>query len=107
MDIRLDGKVALVTGGASGIGRAAAIAFAQSGASVVVADVDDKGARGTVEEIERTGAKALFVSTDVSNEAQCAGMVAAATKAFSRLDIAFNNAGIMGSYGENLPESTE
>ena len=107
MDIRLDGKVALVTGGASGIGRAAAVAFAQSGASVVVADIDEKGARGTVEEIERAGARALFVRTDVSKEAQCARMVAAAAETFSRLDIAFNNAGIMISFGEKLHESTE
>ena len=107
MEIRLDGKVALVTGGASGIGRATAIVFAQSGANVVVADIDEAGARGTVDEIERTGTKALFVRTDVSREADCVRMVAAATQAFSRLDIAFNNAGIMASYGEKLHESTE
>ena len=107
MEIRLDGKVALVTGGASGIGRATAVAFARSGASVVVADIDDAGARGTVEQIEQTGARALYVRTDVSKESQCARMVAATTEAFSRLDIAFNNAGIMISFGEKLHESTE
>ena len=68
MEIRLDGKVALVTGGASGIGRATAIAFAQSGANVVVADIDEAGARNTVDEI---GTKALFVRTDVSREPDC------------------------------------
>ena len=107
MEIRLDGKVALVTGGASGIGRATAVAFAQSGASVVVADIDEVGARGTLQEIERAGAKSLFVKTDVSKEAQCEHMVATATQAFLRLDIAFNNAGIMAGYGEKLHESTE
>jgi NAD(P)-dependent dehydrogenase (short-subunit alcohol dehydrogenase family) len=107
MDIRFDGKVALVTGGASGIGRAAALAFGQSGASVVVADIDEAGARITVEHIERAGAKALFVRTDVSKEADCVRMVGAATKAYARLDVAFNNAGIMASYGEKLHESTE
>ncbi len=107
MDIRFDSKVVLVTGGASGIGRAAAVAFAQSGASVVVADIDDAGALGAVEQIERSGARALFVRTDVSREADCVRMVAAATQAYSRLDIAFNNAGIMASYGEKLHESTE
>lgn len=107
MEIRLDGKVALVTGAASGIGRATALAFGRSGASVVVADLDEDGARATVDQIERAGARALFVRTDVSKEAQCANLVAAATGAFSRLDIAFNNAGIMTSYGEKLHESTE
>ena len=107
MEIRLDGKVAVVTGGASGIGRATALAFAQCGANVVVADIDDAGARGTLEQIERAGAKSLYVRTDVSKEAQCERMVASAVKAFSRLDIAFNNAGIMAAYGEKLHESTE
>jgi NAD(P)-dependent dehydrogenase (short-subunit alcohol dehydrogenase family) len=107
MDIRLDGKVALVTGGASGIGRATALAFAQCGASVLVADLDEAGARGTVEEIQRCGAKARWLRTDVSSEADCARMVAAAVEAYSRLDVAFNNAGIMASYGEKLHESTE
>ncbi len=107
MDVRLEGKVALVTGGASGIGQATAIAFAQCGANVLVADIDETGAKETLREIERSGAKSLFVRTDVSKEAQCERMVSAATEAFSRLDIAFNNAGIMASYGEKLHESTE
>ncbi len=103
----LEGKVALVTGGASGIGRATAIAFAQSGANVVVADLNEGAARDTLQEIERAGVKSLFVKTDVSKEAQCERMVAAARDTFSRLDVAFNNAGIMASYGEKLHESTE
>ena len=107
MEIRLDGKVALVTGGGSGIGRATSIAYAQSGASVVVADVDEAGAKETVEQIKRAGAKALLVRTDVSKEAQCERMVGAATEAFGLLDIAFNNAGVMGAFGENLHESSE
>ncbi len=107
MEIRLEGKIALVTGGASGIGRTTALAFAQSGANVVVADIDEGNARGTLQEIERAGVKSLFVKTDVSKEAHCERMVAAAVERFSRLDIAFNNAGIMASYGEKLHESTE
>jgi len=107
VDIRLDGKVALVTGGGSGIGRATAIAYAESGANVVVADVDEAGAKGTIQRVEGAGAKALFVRTDVSKEAQCERMVARAVDTFGRLDIAFNNAGIMAAFGENLHDSTE
>ncbi|OGA11905.1 MAG: hypothetical protein A3D95_07240 [Betaproteobacteria bacterium RIFCSPHIGHO2_12_FULL_69_13] len=107
MEIRLDGKVALVTGGASGIGRAAAEAYAQSGASVVVADLDEAGAAGTIAGIERGGGKALFVRTDVAQEAQCERMVAAALERFGRLDVAFNNAGVMRAFGQKLHESTE
>lgn len=107
MEIRHDGKVVLVTGGGSGIGRATAIAFGESGANVVIADVDDAGAEATVQQIKRGGAEALHVRTDVSKEAQCERLVAAATDAFGRLDIAFNNAGIMAAYGEKLHESTE
>ena len=107
MDIRLDGKVALVTGAASGIGRASAIAFAASGAIVVLADVDEVGGHETLQQIQKSGAKALFVRTDVSREAQCKALVERTVETFSRLDVAFNNAGIMASYGEKLHESTE
>jgi len=91
-----DGKVALVTGAASGIGRAAALAFAREGASVVVADVDiDRGPQ-TVATIERAGGRAVFARCDVSRAADCAAAVALATATWGRLDAAFNNAGIEG-----------
>lgn len=107
MEIRFDGKVALVTGAASGIGRAAAIGFARGGGAVVIADVDEAGARETAREIERAGARSLVVQTDVASEPQCARMVAEAVRAFGRLDIAFNNAGVMTAFGKQLHESTE
>jgi NAD(P)-dependent dehydrogenase (short-subunit alcohol dehydrogenase family) len=89
-----EGKVALVTGAGSGIGRATALAFAQSGAAVLVSDVNADSGHETVALIDRTGARALFKSCDVSDPAQVKDMVAAAIAAFGRLDYAFNNAGI-------------
>ncbi len=71
-----EGKVALVTGGSSGIGRATALALAEAGASVVVADVDAEGGRETVSLIEQTGGKAAFVGSDVTKREQLKRMVA-------------------------------
>lgn len=90
----LDGKVALATGAGSGIGRAAALAFARSGAAVLVSDVNDAGGVETVAMIAAQGGKARYQHCDVSDGAQVKAMVAAATAAFGRLDCAFNNAGI-------------
>lgn len=89
-------KVALVTGGASGIGRATALAMAQQGIRVAVADVNASGGRGTVQQIKRLGQQAIFVRTDVTRDAHCAALVAKTLKQFGRLDIAFNNAGVVG-----------
>jgi NAD(P)-dependent dehydrogenase (short-subunit alcohol dehydrogenase family) len=88
------GKVALVTGAAYGIGRAAALSFADKGANVVVADVD--GARGdeTVHLIRKAGGNALFVKTDVSRETEVEAMVQKTVEAYGSLDCALNNAGI-------------
>jgi NAD(P)-dependent dehydrogenase (short-subunit alcohol dehydrogenase family) len=90
------GKVALVTGGGSGIGKATSLAFAREGAKVVVADIDAETASATVEEIAKAGGAAQAVRADVASEADVAAMVATAIDAFGRLDCAFNNAGIGG-----------
>ncbi|MCW5875332.1 MAG: SDR family oxidoreductase [Anaerolineales bacterium] len=89
-------KVALVTGGSTGIGRATALSFAAKGARVTVADLNSEEARKTVAHIEEGGGAAIFVETDVSDPAQAQAMVAETLKAFGRLDYACNNAGIEG-----------
>ena len=88
------GKVALVTGGSRGIGRATAMLFAQSGAKVVIGDVDPAGDE-TVEAIKRDGGEATFVRTDVSDEGDVKNLIAAAVKTYGGLHCAFNNAGVL------------
>lgn len=88
------GKAVLVTGGAGGIGRAAALAFAQAGARVAVSDVNAAGGEETVGLITQAGGEAIFVKADVSREAEVEALVAKTVAAFGRLDCAFNNAGI-------------
>jgi NAD(P)-dependent dehydrogenase (short-subunit alcohol dehydrogenase family) len=91
-----DGRVALVTGGGSGLGRASARLLAGRGARLVVADVDEEGGAATVAECEAAGSEARFVRTDVTVEAEVAAAVAAAVEGWGRLDVAINNAGING-----------
>lgn len=93
----LEGKVALITGGASGQGRAAAVLFAEHGANVVAADLNDAGASETIQLVERAGSKGLALLADVSQRADNDRMVAAAVDAFGRLDILYNNAAIQMS----------
>ena len=92
----LDGKTALVTGGGSGIGRAASMAYAKEGARVVVADVNVEGGEETVQQIKEAGGEAILVYADVSKPQDTEAMVAQAVEAFGSLDCAFNNAGISG-----------
>lgn len=91
-----EGKVALVTGGASGIGKACAKAFSDGGATVVIADYDEEDGRKVAEEISSNGATASFVSVDVSRADQCEAMVQHAVSNHGGLHIAVNNAGIGG-----------
>ena len=90
----LEGKVALVTGGASGIGRATALAFAREGSKLVIADVNAEGGEETVRLVKENGGDALFVRCDVSIASDVEGMVNKAVEAYGRLDCAFNNAGV-------------
>jgi NAD(P)-dependent dehydrogenase (short-subunit alcohol dehydrogenase family) len=92
----LEGRVALVTGGGSGIGRASAIAFARQGARVVVSDVDLDGGEETVRLIEELGGESTFTPADVSDGEQVARLVAATLDHYGRLDCAHNNGGIEG-----------
>ena len=88
------GKVAFVTGAANGIGRAAALAFAREGASVVVADVSEQGNQETARMIEEAGGRALAVRCDVSRAEDVKAALDQAVETFGRLDFAFNNAGV-------------
>jgi NAD(P)-dependent dehydrogenase (short-subunit alcohol dehydrogenase family) len=95
MNLSFENKVALVTGAGSGIGLATAKAFAEAGASVVLADIREKAVRAAAEELIAGGRKALAVCCDVTDDAQVASMIERTASTFGRLDAAFNNAGVM------------
>jgi meso-butanediol dehydrogenase / (S,S)-butanediol dehydrogenase / diacetyl reductase len=102
--VRLAGKTALITGAGVGIGRATAILFAREGAQVVVADLNEATGRETVSLIEAAGGRAVFVRADVSRDDQVQAMFNSAVAAFGKLDIVFNNAGIVKQ--GNVEQST-
>jgi NAD(P)-dependent dehydrogenase (short-subunit alcohol dehydrogenase family) len=93
----LAGKVSLITGAGSGIGRATALAFARAGARLFLTDIDPKGGEETAVLVRGAGAEARFQQVDVTSHRAVAGMVDAAVAAYGRLDVAFNNAGVSGT----------
>jgi NAD(P)-dependent dehydrogenase (short-subunit alcohol dehydrogenase family) len=105
--MRLKDKVALITGAGGGIGRESALLFAHEGAAVLVVDVNDQAGGETVALVEKAGHRAAYCRADVSKAADCERMVAAAEKAFGKLDVLFNNAGIMHAKDDDAVATTE
>lgn len=96
---QLDGKVAIITGAASGMGKAAALLFSREGANVVLADLNVAGGEAAAKEASEAGRRCAFQRTDVTQEADIAALVVRALSEFGRLDVMFNNAGIGGALG--------
>src|SRR5260370_8748748 len=92
---KVSGKVALITGGASGIGRATALLFAREGAAIALADVNADAGQRVADEIAQSGGRAFFEPVDVTRAADCQRLVEHAIRELSRIDILFNNAGII------------
>jgi len=104
---RFEGKVVLVTGAASGIGRAAALAFAREEAKVVVSDIVIKGGKETVQMIKKAGGKASFVKADISLAQDVQALIRKTVETYGRLDCAFNNAGVEAPMGSLIDFSEE
>ena len=105
--MRLENKVALITGGGSGIGREASLLFAREGAAVVVVDLVDDAGRQTVDQITSAGGRASYVHADVSSASDSEAMIAHAERDFGRLDVLFNNAGIMHASDDDAISTSE
>lgn len=105
--MKLQDKVAIITGAASGMGKAEALRFASEGAKVVVADLNLEGAEEVVQEIKRNGGEGLAVKVNVTDPADIENMVALATDTFGKIDILVNNAGIFDKYTNSLDTTEE
>ena len=107
MKLSFENKVALVTGAGSGMGLATAKAFAEAGASVVLADIQEEAVRAAAEQLEASGRKALALGCDVSDDGQVASLIEQTVSSFGRLDAAFNNAGVMQHRAETADLSLD
>ena len=105
--MRLKDKVAVITGAASGIGRETCLLFAEQGAKVVGVDINEKEGAETIRKIHDNGGQALFFKADVSKAANCKNMIDTAVVQYGRLDILFNNAGIMHSKDDDAVNTEE
>ncbi len=105
--MRLNDKVALITGGSGGIGRETALLFASEGAKVVVVDVNDKAGEQTAQEVNAAGGQAVYVHADVSKSADCENMVRVAEQTYGKLNVLFNNAGIMHGGDDDSVKTSE
>ena len=105
--MRLKEKVALITGAGSGIGRESALLFASEGAAVQVVDVNDAGGHETVAMIKKAGGRAAYCHADISRAGDCQRMVAESEQAFGKLNVLFNNAGIMHAKDDDAVSTTE
>ena len=103
---RLEGKVAVVTGAASGLGRASALRFAKEGAAVVAADLNSQGAELVVAEIAAAGGRGVYQRSDVTSESDVKALIERAVREYGRLDITYNNAGVIGAMG-SIDSTTE
>jgi NAD(P)-dependent dehydrogenase (short-subunit alcohol dehydrogenase family) len=105
--MRLENKVALITGGASGIGRESCLLFAAQGARVVVVDIDDSAGAETASMVGQAGGQAVYCHADVSRADDCRAMVETAEQSYGQLDVLFNNAGIMDSADDDAVGTDE
>jgi NAD(P)-dependent dehydrogenase (short-subunit alcohol dehydrogenase family) len=103
---KLEGKVAVVTGAASGLGRASALRFAKEGAAVVAADLNSQGGELVVSEIAAAGGRGVYQRSDVTSESDVKALIERAVREYGRLDITYNNAGVIGAMG-SIDSTTE
>ena len=105
--MRLENKVALITGASSGIGKESSILFAKEGAKIAAVDINDAEGEKIVKEIESIGGEAIYIHADVSSASDCKAMVEKTEKQFGKLNVMFNNAGIMDSRDDNSQVTEE